>query len=149
MVERNTAGIEEAGRKRTQKKIEAAKTAIESLQRRGLLVNFESVALEAACSRAFLYKQPALKAKIEELRGPAGNQQITAAPASRLTDSSKDKVIEALRSKIERLQEDLKAERREKKELSQALEKALGEALHWKDVHFKMMVRYEKHIAPE
>jgi hypothetical protein len=149
MHERNTAGIEEAGKKRTQEKTEAALEAIENLRKRGILITFESVAAESKCSRAFLYKQPAIRKRIEDLRADTTNGLPNAPLESRITDASRDTIIKSLKSKIDRLTEQLTEERKKTKSQRHALEKALGEAQHWRDTHIKMMLRYEKQIASD
>ncbi|BAI74074.1 hypothetical protein AZL_a05430 (plasmid) [Azospirillum sp. B510] len=49
------------------------------------------------------------------------------------TESSKDRIIDGLRTKIERLEEELTAIRGDAKQLRGALERALGEAQYWKE----------------
>jgi hypothetical protein len=54
-------------------------------------------------------------------------------PAAARTESSKDRIIEALRSMVDRLEGDLAAARKDAKQLRSALERALGDAQYWKE----------------
>jgi hypothetical protein len=130
--DRNLDGLMRVARERTVDAEEAATKAILALQKRGVPVNFATVAAEAGCSRTYLYSHPELRERIQKARSARVGASSTPAAAAR-SESSKDRIIEALRSKVERLESDLTAARKDAKQLRTALERALGDAQYWKE----------------
>ncbi|MEK8132003.1 DUF6262 family protein [Paenibacillus filicis] len=68
MQQRNVEGIMRFSKLKTNTATRKAEQAIESLLNRKLKVNFNTVSLEAGVSKPFLYTQPELRSRIEELR---------------------------------------------------------------------------------
>lgn len=130
--QRNLDGLRRVAKARTDAAEKAALAAIRTLQKRGVAVNFATVATEAGCSRTYLYNHPDLRKHIQSARETKTAGGETARTAAR-TESSKDRIIDGLRTKIERLEEELTVARGSAKQLRSALERALGEAQYWKE----------------
>src|ERR671930_619546 len=60
--------LAEAAAARRRRAIERAERALRDLDTKGAQISFQSVARRAGVSRQWLYTQPALRAKIEQLR---------------------------------------------------------------------------------
>ena len=118
---RRTAVLAAAAKAKSEAKAEAADQAIRRLIRRGEPVTFQAVQREAGVSHAFLYGNPGLRARIEQLRAQARPQK--APPAD--TDSENTLIL-ALTSQITHLK---KQHRDETQALRAALEQAHGENL--------------------
>lgn len=130
--QRNLDGLRRVAKARTDDAEKSALAAIRALQKRGVAVNFATVAAEAGCSRTYLYNHPDLREHIRRAREAKGGGGATARVTAR-TESSKDRIIDGLRTKIERLEEELTATRGDAKQLRSALERALGDAQYWKE----------------
>ncbi len=130
--QRNLDGLRRVAKARTDDAEKSALAAIRALQKRGVAVNFATVATEAGCSRTYLYNHPDLREHIRRARETKGAGGATARAGTR-TESSKDRIIDGLRTKIERLEEELTATRGDARQLRSALERALGEAQYWKE----------------
>ena len=117
---RRTAVLAAAAKAKSHAKSEAADQAIRRLIRRGEPVTFQAVQREAGVSHAFLYGNPELRARIEQLRDQA--RPRAAQPA----DNSENTLVLALTAQITNLK---KQHRDETQALRAALEQAHGENL--------------------
>ena len=68
MLKRNTSGLEKHAQKKREAAFKQTEEAIEKLLQQKQVVNFKTVAEEAGVSRTWLYKQPEIRTKIEELK---------------------------------------------------------------------------------
>ncbi|SDD96789.1 hypothetical protein SAMN02799630_04344 [Paenibacillus sp. UNCCL117] len=68
MQQRNVEGIRKFSKLKSSTATRKAEQAIERLLNRDMKVNFNTVSLEAGVSKPFLYTQPELRSRIEELR---------------------------------------------------------------------------------
>jgi hypothetical protein len=97
--------------------------AIDGLLREQQTINFNSVAMSAGVSKAYLYGQPELRERIEALRHQQlehGVRERMVRPAGK-TDASKDLVILAKERRIKELEA-------ENWQLKKQLQVALGKA---------------------
>ena len=92
----NSRYLIQAARNRHQAALSRARTAIKDLDRSRQPVTFRAVAAAAGVSRAWLYRQPALRAEIEQLRAQAPPASRPVPAAQRATDQSRQQRIEAL-----------------------------------------------------
>jgi Family of unknown function (DUF6262) len=122
---RNTSGIKLAADKKRQDAFERADKGIKQLIKDKRPINFESVAEVSNVTRAWLYKQPELRSRIESLREQQGTKQQLP-PEQRASDKSKDAMIATLREQNKKL-------RAEILELKQQIEVAYGQILVAKD----------------
>jgi hypothetical protein len=120
---RDTSGLAAHAKQRSVEKRKRVDEAIDRLLREQQTINFNSVAMSAGVSKAYLYGQPELRERIEALR----HQQLEHGVRERMvrpvgkTDVSKDLVMLAKERRIK----DLEAENRQlKKQLQVALGKA-------------------------
>lgn len=104
-----------------QKSEEAAKkveNAIKELIKNKKEINFNSVVTESGVSKSYLYNHPEFRKRIETLRKQ--QRQITTTSKSKIkkSDESKDVIIEALRYKVNKLEDELKQVKEENKKLN-------------------------------
>lgn len=118
---RRTAALTAAAKAKSQAKAHAADQAIRRLVKRGEPVTFQAVQREAGVSHAFLYANPELRGRIEQLRSQA--RPKPAPPAGPASDNT---IIQALTSQISHLK---KQHRDQTQALRAALEQAHGENL--------------------
>lgn len=108
-----------AAQRKHQSALARARAALAALHAAGAPVSFQSVADRAGVSRQWLYKNPELRAEVEELRArQTGPQPVPA--VQRASDAS-------LRQRNVMLLEENKRLRRENHELRQELAALLGE----------------------
>lgn len=101
--QRNTSGLKEHAQQKRAQAFERTEQAIKNLLRENRSINFENVAETAGVSRAWLYKQPAIKERIEQLRGQQAEKK-TLPPTQRASDASKTAMVQTLRQQIKNLQ---------------------------------------------
>ena len=80
--------------------------ALERMQREGLKINFNTVALEANVSVSYLYKYPEVKCKVAEIR----NKQLSMPKpelAQSSTAKSQPKMIARLKDRIKRQEDEI------------------------------------------
>lgn len=110
--ERNVEGLKTSAGKRRQETLRRTEEAIRLLLAQKRPVNFQSVAQTASVSAAWLYREQAVRERIEHLRGttarPVELRRKTAA-----TDASKDAIIEALQVRIRRQDEEIRELRKQ------------------------------------
>jgi uncharacterized protein DUF6262 len=99
----NSAFLAEAARRRHQQALDAAREAIERLDREKQPVNFCAVADAAGVSRAWLYRQPQIRALITTLRSTTPS---TTSSAQRASAESLRQRLDAARDEITRLRAD-------------------------------------------
>ena len=119
----NSRHLAAAARNRADQTRAKALRALRDLDDAGRPVTFEAVARKAGVSRSWLYSQPGMRAKIDELR--ARHQPSPAATPTphrqRATDDSLLRRLEATTERMRQLEED-------NRQLRQALAQALGAA---------------------
>lgn len=119
--QRRAGTLRQAARRKSEAKTKAAETAIRALVKRGEPVTFQPVQREAGVSRAFLYGNADLRARIERLR-----EQARPKPPPPDGADSDNTIIQALTSQVTHLK---KQHRDETAALRAALEQAHGENL--------------------
>jgi len=120
---RDTSGLAAHAKQRSVEKRKRVDEAIDRLLREQQTINFNSVALAAGVSKAYLYGQPELRERIEALRQQQlehGVLERMARPVGK-TDASKDLVILAKERRIKELEA-------ESRQLKKQLQVALGKA---------------------
>lgn len=111
--QRNTTGLAAYAQRRATQTRERVQQAIEQLVGEHKRVNFTSVASRAHVTKAYLYAQPQIRARIEELRqqpatvmGQPEGQARTAASTNMLL-GAKERRIQALEAENRRLKAEL------------------------------------------
>jgi len=102
----NSAALIEAARRRHDAALARAADALRRIDQAGTPVSFQAVAIEAAVSRSWLYRQPALRTEIERLRAEHGHSQFLLPARLRASDESVRARREALEAEIVRLTEE-------------------------------------------
>ena len=117
---RDTSGLAAHAKQRSEEKRKRVDEGIDRFLREQLTINFNSVAMAAGVSKAYLYSQPDLRERIAALRQQQKEHVVReriARPVGK-TDASKDLVILAKERRIKELEEE---NRRLKKDLQVAL----------------------------
>lgn len=124
--ERNTSGIKAAAQKKRDAAFAKTEDAIKKLLKEKKAINFESVAGAASVTRAWLYKQPDLRARIETLREQQSPKKELPIEM-RASDASKTALVAELRRQNKEL-------RLENQKLKRELESAYGQVLGLEDL---------------
>lgn len=112
--------------KKRQEALEKVEQGIRRLIKEGKTLNFNTVAQASDVSKAFLYKEPEIKERIELLRQPGAKK----APElkQRASDTSKDAIIRTLRERIKKLEAEVK-------DLRKQNEVAYGQVIELHSLH--------------
>ncbi|MGH7702975.1 MAG: DUF6262 family protein [Gemmatimonadales bacterium] len=105
----NTAFIVQAARDRRAATLRRAQEALQRLDRAGAAINFRAVAEAASVSRAWLYREPTLRAEIQRLRrdrASDGTGTAATPSAQRASSGSLQRRLEAAVDEIARLKQD-------------------------------------------
>ncbi len=117
----NSRFIVEAAKERRDAALRRAYEAIDRLDEAGEPVTFAGVAAAASVSRAWLYRQPLIRAEIDRLRVARARSSDPAPPiAQRGSDDSQHRRIEALLKDNKRLRDECR-------ELREQVARLLGE----------------------
>jgi hypothetical protein len=117
--------LREAAQRRHQQATERATTALARLSAGGAAISFASVAREADVSTDFLYRQPELRQRIQQMRATSSRRADTAAAE----DGASPTTSAPVRALSAQLKELRRRHRDEITELQQALAVAQGENL--------------------
>lgn len=74
MLKRNTSGLEAHAQQKRESALKRTEEAISRLQSEKRPVNFKTVSEESGVSRTWLYKEPEIKAKIDEIKNQKTNK---------------------------------------------------------------------------
>lgn len=80
--------LRRASKQRTEQAESRARTAVQTLSRRGRPISFAAVAREADVSTDFLYRNPELRSLISDLRGRPRRPQALEPPSAASTSSA-------------------------------------------------------------
>jgi hypothetical protein len=117
--------LRDAAQRRHQEATEHATTALARLSAAGAAISFASVAREAQVSTDFLYRQPQLRQRIQQMRTTNGHQVSTPA----VDDNTSPTASAPVRALSAQLKELRRRHRDEVTALQQALAVAQGENL--------------------
>ena len=105
--ERNVDGLRQNAQKKRQQALEKTEQGIRQLLKSGRPVNFETVAEVAGVSKAWLYREPEIKERIEQLRAQGtGKTPVVSKPKA--LDASKDAISKTLKERIRRLEAEVR-----------------------------------------
>ena len=103
VVKRNVEGLRNNAQKKHQEALDKVERGIKQLLKDQKIVNFNTVAQASGVSKAWLYKDPGVKARIESLR--ENNSKIEKLPPKqRTSDASKDAIIKTLKERTRKLE---------------------------------------------
>ncbi|MFA2585414.1 DUF6262 family protein [Bacillus mobilis] len=92
----------------------------------GQKINFNSVSEKALVSKAYLYREPLIRKRIEELRQQQEGIHDLKKIKRNTSDASKDVIIETLNNKIKLLRQKVKTLEDENHQLKSQIKKDLG-----------------------
>ncbi|MFN6558614.1 MAG: DUF6262 family protein [Nostoc sp. ChiSLP01] len=102
-IERNVEGLAIAAQKKRQEAFEKVEQGIQKLLKERKVINFNTVAQASGVSKAWLYKEPEIKSRIEHLRtNNSKTKEIP--PKQKSSDASKDAIIKTLKERIKKLE---------------------------------------------
>lgn len=104
MIGRNTAGLSEHLRRKTESTIKKVDLAIRELTLDGQSVNFNSISSKSGVSKTFIYNNAEIRKRIEMLRDSEVDRKMNRKPKHEKTSDSKDVIIRAKDKKIAELQ---------------------------------------------
>ena len=119
-IKRNTDGIKRTAQKKREATFQKVEEGIQQLIKDQAIINFNTVSKASGVSKAWLYREPTVKSRIEHLRQQSGSKKKTL-PTHRASDSSKDAVIRTLKERIKKLD----AENKELRDQFMRLQKEL------------------------
>ncbi|MGG6237778.1 DUF6262 family protein [Nodosilinea sp. AN01ver1] len=122
MHQRNTEGLKSHAQGKREHTFERAEAGIRQLIKEGRPINFETVKEVSGVSRAWLYNQPELRQRIEQLRGQ-GQVKKTVPPQQKASNASNAAKVKTLLQEVKKL-------RAENQGLRQHLEEVHGRALY-------------------
>lgn len=134
-IERNVKGLQESAKRKHDQALEKVEAGIKKLVKEQRPINFNTVAEVSDVSKAWLYKQPEVRQRIEHLRSQAGSRQKTP-PKHRASDESLKAIIQTLKDRVKRLEE-------ENRDLRQQNQVAYGQVLRVKDLE-RQLARVEE-----
>lgn len=98
--------LKEVHEKRREMTDQKVYDAIDALLKDGQLINFNKVSSVSGVSVATLYNHKELRSRIETLRGEIQTYSSNKSKTSSMNDSGKDAIIESLKRKVARLEEE-------------------------------------------
>lgn len=102
-IERNTEGLKQNAQKKREQSFKKVEQGIQKLLRDKEPINFNTVAKASGLSKAWLYKEPEIKSRIEFLR-ESHSESKKIPVKERASDSSKDTIIKTLKERIKKLE---------------------------------------------
>lgn len=105
---RNTEGLLGFSQKKQLETAQKVDKSIKELIKLKGKINFNSVAAEAGVSKAYLYKHPEIRERIDMLRKQQEGLSSPKQVKQKMTDASKDVLIAAKNKHIKELQDEIK-----------------------------------------
>ncbi|GEQ21776.1 hypothetical protein CBU02nite_22820 [Clostridium butyricum] len=105
---RNTEGVLGFSQKKQLETAQKVDKSIKELIKLKGKINFNSVAAEAGVSKAYLYKHPEIRERIDMLRKQQEGLSSSKQVKQKMTDASKDVLIAAKNKHIKELQDEIK-----------------------------------------
>ena len=119
-MRRNTTGLKQSARLRSEQTMERALAAFHRMDASDRDINFRAVAAEAKVSTAWLYRQEELRVRIMRSRRTTTHGVVPSASASQDRERlSRQNIVTTLRLRIKTLEE-------RNRELTELLERAYG-----------------------
>lgn len=122
MLKRNVEGLRQQAEYRHQATLQRAEAGISQLLREKQTVNFRTVSQVSRVSVAWLYRQPKIRARIEQLRQLTNQpkmQDVASASTTAISEASKNAMLISLRQRLKQVEA-------ENQELKRQLEVAYG-----------------------
>lgn len=128
--ERNTEGLKDNAARKRQEAFERTDKAIQQLIKQKKKINFNTVAEAADVSKAWLYKEPQIKQRIQSLRGQSTGKNDTP-PQEKTTDSSWKAKYQTLKDRLTRVEA-------ENRGLREQLEVTYGRILSVSELEYRV-----------
>ncbi|WP_144053999.1 DUF6262 family protein [Baaleninema simplex] len=125
-AKRNTAGLKHGAQRKRKEAFEKLESGIQTLLKEGRAINFNSVAKASGVSKAWLYKEPEVKSRIEHLRAKQSGKKRQPVKAS-ASEVSLKSMVGTLRERIKKLET-------ENRELRKQNEVAYGQVMRVREL---------------
>ena len=106
ITNRNTEGLKKHANKKSLLAKEKVDNAIQRLIKNHGTINFNTVAIEANVTKAYLYNNKEIRARIEKLREQQGESLKKQPFKANMTESSKDILIASKNKRLKLLEEE-------------------------------------------
>lgn len=106
IINRNTEGLKKHANKKSILAKEKVDNAIQRLIKNHGTINFNTVAIEANVTKAYLYNNKEIRARIEKLREQQGGSIKRQTSKVNMTESSKDILIASKNRRLKLLEEE-------------------------------------------
>lgn len=106
ITNKNTEGLKKHANKKSILAKEKVDNAIQRLIKNHGTINFNTVAIEANVTKAYLYNNKEIRARIEKLREQQGGSIKKQASKANMTESSKDILIASKNKRLKLLEEE-------------------------------------------
>jgi hypothetical protein len=124
----NSRFIIQAARERHRDTLERAREALLQLDRSGELVTFRAVAEAGSVSRAWLYREPTMRAEIERLRAASPSVAPVMLPsAQHASAESLQRRMETTLDEFRRVRDEIRRLKEENRQLRDQVARQLGE----------------------
>ena len=125
---RNTQAIVQLAADKSERARQRVREAIQTLEQRGLPINFNTVAKQARVSKTFLYdpRHADLAAEIRRLRDPLRQQPARLSASQGKSDAAKEAQIARLQERVRDLEQEVRELRRENEVLYGKLAERVG-----------------------
>ena len=125
---RNTQAIVQLAADKSDRARQRVREAIQTLEQRGLPINFNTVAKQARVSKTFLYdpRHADLAAEIRRLRDPLRQQSARLSASRGKSDTAKEAQIARLQERVRELEQEVRELRRENELLYGKLAERVG-----------------------
>lgn len=106
ITNRNTEGLKKHANKKSLLAKEKVDNAIQRLIKNHKTINFNTVSIEANVTKAYLYNNKEIRARIEKLREQQGGSIKKQLLKTNMTESSKDVLIASKNKRLKLLEEE-------------------------------------------
>ena len=106
IINRNTEGLKKHANKKSILAKEKVDNAIQRLIKNHETINFNTVSIEANVTKAYLYNNKEIRARIEKLREQQGGSIKKQTSKANMTESSKDILIASKNKRLKLLEEE-------------------------------------------
>ncbi len=130
MIERDVSGLKNHAQKKREESFQKLDSAIKQLIENKEKINFNTVAKASGLSKAWLYKEKEVKARIQHLREQSLKEKRIP-QKQKPSDASKDAIIKTLKARIKKIDAENKA-------IKSQLEVVYGQLLSQKELQQKL-----------
>lgn len=115
---RSTDAIVALAKKKSEETVQQVEQAIKQLIKKNDKINFNTISIESGVSKTDLYNHPEFRERIDMLRKQQQQSKFPRVIKRKMSDESKDTMIQLLRDRIKELESENKRLKEENKRLN-------------------------------